>query len=377
MEVGARVGASNGEVRVHHRTRAGWWVLLWLLSTGCLVAPRETDVTVELGSEQVEILVQARDVRLATNNLLEGLGLFAPIADLAALRAGLEKRGLTAAWGLELTRLEWRARGRELDVELRGVLSRRDFEACARVACDRESRPQDRSCQGFPVSRCEGGPLVLHKDLQSGPMHQITAPGEWPADARRLTARWAVTEEEKLEAMAPALKVFSSYLKDPAAVRASLQRVDAFNRAFTGVDVPGAARLYEEARAAGDTLTVEGADRERMRLLREFLVSHRAELLSPPPGLLEGLGSGGGPLPPLAPMPELLRLKLQVAYEAAIRGLKEPKGTLNPVGPHLARVCAAPQVQRNAESRGFCDQLMLRGAKGWAVEPGSTPRRKR
>ncbi|NMO21167.1 hypothetical protein HPC49_28630 [Pyxidicoccus fallax] len=349
----------------------GWWALLSLFSTGCFITPREGDISVELGAERVDVVVQLRDVRLVPHDVLDGLRVFVPYADLESAR-GLFAKSPMAKWGGTLTSVTWRARDRTLDVEVRGTLPRSAFETCARAACGGGPAPTEDRCEGFPIRRCGAGG-ILTPDAPRLDTHEVRAPEQWPAEAKRLEARLVYVKQDELK---PALEVFSSYSRAPVAARASLQQVDAFKQAYDGGDLSRASSLYEHARTTANPLVLEGVQRERMRLLHRFLDSHRAVLLSLPPGLDSFVGfQPDDREPPLAPMPELLRLRLQIAYEAALRDYRGPRGRVTPADLVLGEVCADAHIQRNKASRRFCDQLMLRGPKGWTFASELTPAR--
>ena len=259
-------------------------------------------------------------------------------------------------------------------MEVRGALPRADFDTCAAAMCRSQRAPALQRCMGFPVARCEDG----YQARWGAPEFPLTGPERWPADARRLTAKLAVRprQQEDHARMYPALDVFLHHSQAPEATRASLQRMQRFQEAYRAEDLPRALSLHEEALAAEDSLALEEVQGERIRLLHRFLADHRAELLSPPPGLWEGFNAFAPESPePEVPMAELPRLRLQVAYEAALRPLKA-KGRLEVPDTQLANVCTEASVRRKAASRRFCDHLMLRGPKGWTFAPWATPPRK-
>lgn len=352
--------------------------LLALNAAGCAIAASEAEVTVELGEARVEVLVLLKDVRLATDDRIEGLKVFTPFADLETARVAFARSPL-AAWGGTLTAVAWRPRGQALDVEVRGLLPRGDFDTCAAAVCRSQLDSAHQRCMGFPVARCEDG----HQARWTERELPLTGPARWPADARRLTAKLALVprKQEDHARMHPALDVFLHHSQAPEATRASLQRMQRFQEAYRAEDLPRALSLQEEALAAKDSLALEEVQRERIRLLHRFLADHRAELLSPPPGLWEGFNAFAlkSPEPevsePEVPMAEVPRLRLQVAYEAALRPLKA-KGRLEVPDAQLANVCTEASVRRKAASRRLCDHLMLRGPRGWTFAPWATPPRK-
>ncbi|WP_164021276.1 hypothetical protein [Pyxidicoccus trucidator] len=353
-----------------------WFGLCVIASTGCLMAPREAEFTLEPGAERVEVRVELRDIRLVTDDLVEGPKLLVDFIDLESAKKVFDKSAM-AGWGVVLTGVTWRAREQTLDVEVRGFLPRSAFDACASARCDDASAPAAGQCAAFPITKCNGEYSAHLPGSELEREYRFASPSRWPGDSRQLTGRLAMNPDHTLAKYPSALGVFTHLTRAPEAARVTLQRMERFGKVYTRDQVAEAAKLFEEARAAGDLLAVEHANRERMHLLYQFLASHRARLLSRPPGVLAGLRYiGWQSVPPEVPMPELLRLRLQIAYEAALRGFTE-SGALTRVDTELAEVCVEPAVQRVAASRQWCDLLMLRGPEGWVLETASTPRRKR
>jgi hypothetical protein len=245
--------------------------------------PREIELTVEPGTEQVEVQATLRDIQLWTEDPVEALRIFhnvhTPDAPQAAELLG------HFPWRPQLSRWEWQVRGQALDLVIRGSMPRSRFDACVAMPLEqRGASSTGRSpCYAFPLRLAgeeEYRPAVEASPKGLGtPPWKLLGETRWPARERRIQARVQVDLERFFPPMRQsALPTFQLHASDPEGAAAYMSLVQRYGTAFREGDTPACQALQAEAERAlpARLLVLFHAQirRERLWLLEAFTRLH-------------------------------------------------------------------------------------------------------
>jgi hypothetical protein len=339
------------------KTTRGLWLLSGLLmamQTACPIAPVEVDATVELKPDEVRYHARLRDVRVVTGGLVTSLPVFVGVA--TPPKELLED----VPWAGRPEAYRWVLSEAGVDLEMEGSLPRSVFDACAQAACTPGAAG---ACQHFPLKKCGS-----QYELIAVPA--ADAPGSvrvWPGDARVLSYRGTLTEEEVTRTGESARPAYELYAKDPVAAGDTVAWLKSFTDEFEHGHAKEARQLLERPaidRAAHgpgklERTIEEAVRRQRQHLLHAYLQArgYRTALEEPPPGPGLQWQSPYTALVPAQPLPEAEGLKLRVAYEVAHAGYLKT-GELQDSLAIIREVCTGKRL-RAASTRQFCELLLL------------------
>ncbi|WP_375758600.1 hypothetical protein [Corallococcus exercitus] len=310
------------------RCLAGW-ILLFLC--GCPAGPREVELTLTLGAEQVEVQALLRDVQVWTRDPAEGLLAFQQVQrPEAPFAAELLRR---YAWLPRLQRWEWRVREEALDLGLVGSMPRADFDTCLAMPVEERTRGPagTRRCEGFPLVRSGEAYQVapgLEPSRSREPAPVVITPMRWPLDTRKLQARVLVDKAGGVLApsQGSALPFFRLEADAPEGVAAYGELVGRLRRDFTAGKTQDCKALQSEADRRLPprvrSLFREQVERERLGLMEALLTQQGLRpvraLPKPPERVLTRPADVYAPalLPSQRP-PEVLLLRLARLYDFA------------------------------------------------------------
>lgn len=344
--------------------------VLALLICGCPAAPREVELVVNLGLEDVEVQATLRDIQVWTQEPAEALLAVHQIAGPEAPFAASLLRQY--AWLPRLQKWEWHVRGDALDLTLLGSMPRSRFDACAALPpkARPDTPPGSSPCAGFPLWKSGE---EYHSILDMN--HQDPAAADW-TPAPRVATRWPV-RADRLEtrvllgsrwfrpSSSSALPPYQLQTRAPEVVASYAALIERQRLAFRAGNTADSKAIQAEATKtlSPEVLSLFQAQtrRERLGLIQAMLRRHGirpAKLLRRP---LDQQFDDAGPedyapsLIPLKPPPEVLLLRLaRIHDQAAVRfGVDWETGTRD----------FSSWLDESA-LRGVCEDLS-RKASGW------------
>lgn len=321
------------------------FIVPWLC-LGCYAAPRQVSLTLDLSPQSVSLVADLRDVRTPALDPLTQLRAFDGVKAWSAADAEL------LPWAPAPSAFVYASDGGQLDLEVRATMAREPFDACARSV--------DGGCPRFPLRLAGGRYGVVPEVLDA----VVLDPGQatsWPADAGRVTFRFALREASAPLLFKPNRSLAAAFLLHRSDSRVAAETVARVNELEAAFELPLAEwkqQLEREGACSGEPwcqLRADAIEGARLRLVHEFL-SGRPEGgygIQPPPPQFGWRHHDGGPKWSL-PLVDELRLRVEYDLQLAeFHRTGHPRPTLRGWG-------AACASKKQAEARLFCSRL---GAK--------------